>query len=69
MWHFVALVRNNAYYRVTGVSMEPGIQVGDRLLVVVAAQVDYNPKRGDIVVVNELGEGGARFLKRLVRKG
>ncbi|MCL0099524.1 signal peptidase I [Dehalococcoidia bacterium] len=66
MWHLVNSVRNHGCHRTVGVSMEPGICFGDRLLVTLTPHFEYKPKRGDIVVVNEPGEGKRHFLKRLV---
>ena len=65
-WYLIVLVKTLRYHRVVGVSMEPGIRFGDRLLVARISHFGYKPKRGDIVVLDEPSDGGRHFLKRLV---
>lgn len=51
---------------VSGISMENTLQPGDRLLL---QSIGYTPKRGDIVVTDDLIEYGKPLVKRVIAVG
>jgi signal peptidase I len=64
---FFAVTFTARPYRVEGVSMQPGLQSGDLVLV---SQIAYDfggkPQRGDVIVLHPPSDPGTVYVKRVI---